>query len=95
MLVADGSRLQKVVGIFFCLGLGDVLLDVLVEAHCLVQVDGSQIIEINVVVYLSQLLDLLLGQHLEGLLLGDQRIAQEAALTQEYMRASMMFSPGL
>lgn len=74
MFVANGGRFEEIVGVFFGLGLGDVFLDVLVEAHCLVQIDGFEVVEVDVVVDFSQLGDLLLAQHAEGLFFGDQRV---------------------
>lgn len=95
MLVADGGRFEEVIGILFSLGLGDVLLDVLVKTHRLVQVDGLEVVEIDVVVDFGQFLHLVLAEHAEGLLLGDEGIGQEAAWVGVYILASRVFSPGL
>lgn len=61
MLVADGRAFQEIVGVLLGLGLGDVLLDVLVEAHGLVVVDGLQVVEVDVLEDLLQLFLLLLA----------------------------------
>ena len=57
--VANGSRLQKIVGIFLRFGLSNVLLDILIESNCLVQIYGFQVVKIDIVEYFSQLLFML------------------------------------
>jgi hypothetical protein len=78
VFVANCGRFEEIVGVFFGLGLGDVFLDVLVEPHCLVQVDGFEVVEVDVVVDFSQLGDLLLAQHAEGLFFGNERVGEES-----------------
>ena len=95
VLVADGRRLQEVIGILLSLGLSDVLIDVFVESDCLVQVDGLQIVEVDVVEDVCQFLLVVLGQHVEGLLLRDEGIAQETTCNWRYILASRVFSPDL
>lgn len=80
MLVADGGRLQEIVGVFFRLGLSDVLLDVFVEPDCLVEVDGLQVIEIDVVEDLLQLVLVFLAELVEGLLFGDEGAAEKSSI---------------
>jgi hypothetical protein len=43
-----------------------------------VQVDGFQVVEVDVVVDFSQLGDLLLAQRAEGLFFGNERVGQES-----------------
>lgn len=59
MLVANCSRFEKIIGVFFCLSLWDVLLNVLIKANCLVQIDCLEVIEVDVIVYFGQLLQLI------------------------------------
>jgi hypothetical protein len=60
VLVADGSSLQKIIGIFLSFWFSDVLLDILVKSDGLVQINCFLIIEVDIVENLLQLCFLLL-----------------------------------
>lgn len=72
VLVADGGSFQEIICILLSLGLGNIFLDILIESHCLMQVNGLLIIEVNVIENLFQLCFLFLAQLVEGLLLRNQ-----------------------
>ncbi len=54
VFIAYGSRFEKIVCVFLGFGLGNVLLDVFVEADCLVEVDGFEVVEVDVLKDLVQ-----------------------------------------
>lgn len=78
MLVADSRGFQEIIGVFFSLSLRDVLLYVFVKPDSLVEVDGLEIVEIDVIVDLCQFLHLLISQYVECLFLWDESIAEKA-----------------
>lgn len=80
VLVTDGGRFKEIVGIFLCLGLCDVLLDVFVEPDCLVEVDGFEVVEIDIVKYLGEFFLVFFTQNIKGLFLGYEGVTQKTIL---------------
>jgi hypothetical protein len=78
VLIANGSSFQKVVGIFFSLGLGDILLNVLIEPDCLVQINCLLVIEVDIIKNLLKFGLLLLAQFAKCFLLWDQCAAEKS-----------------
>jgi hypothetical protein len=95
VFVANGGGLEKIVGVFLCFCFGNVFLDVLVEANGLMEIDGFEVIEVDVVIDLNQFFLLFVSQGVEGFLFRDEVVAQEAALPVRYILASRVFSPAL
>jgi hypothetical protein len=91
VFVADGCGFEEVVGVFFRFGLWYIFLYVFIEPDCFVEVDGFEIVEVDVIVNLYQFLFLFLAEHVEGFLFGDEGVAEEAGCGRGYMRASRLF----
>jgi len=83
MFVANCSRFEKIIGIFLCLCLGNIFLDVLVESDSFVQIDSFKFVKIDIIVDLCQLFLLFFTQNIKCLLLRHECIAQKTAINLE------------
>ena len=95
VLIANGSCLQKIICVLFCFGLRNVFLNVLVKPDCFVQVDGFQIIKIDIVEDFLKFFLIVFVQFVECFLFWNQSTTEKSTLQPSYILASSVFSPGL
>lgn len=80
MFIANGGRLEKIICILLCLCFCYILLNIFVESHSFVQVNGLKIIEVNIIENLCKLGFLITIEYCKCFLLRNEHLTEESKL---------------